>query len=215
MLLPASWKCMYVNDTSNCVQLCIVAFCCRKAKQPLTGNSLCVLGSLADLQQGTFDVTYLSLFFSFFFCDPFSVNWILAWSLQRNGFSDGWSTWKNCRKESKKSCSTLLLMYMSVAFNFFFQKKIVSAVRAGSAWVVYGQVHAWMYLALVPGHSDILLLICFFSYVFLEINLVCAWPWVSLMSKGTFRSFTLKLIATGRFSREGPFHASSFYLIKW
>ena len=96
----------------------------QEGKADSDGNSLFVLGSLADLQQGTFDVTYLSLFFSFFFCDPFSVNWILAWSLQRNGFSDGWSTWKNCRKESKKSCSTLLLMYMSVAFKKKFKKKL-------------------------------------------------------------------------------------------
>ena len=37
----------------------------QEGKADSDGNSLFVLGSLADLQQGTFDVTYLSLFFSF------------------------------------------------------------------------------------------------------------------------------------------------------
>jgi len=50
----------------------------QEGKAASDENSLYVLGSLADLQQGTFDVTYLPFFFSFFFCGPFSVICILT-----------------------------------------------------------------------------------------------------------------------------------------
>jgi hypothetical protein len=39
----------------------------QEGKAGSDGNSLCVLGSLADLQQGTFDVTYLPFFSPFSF----------------------------------------------------------------------------------------------------------------------------------------------------
>lgn len=66
---------MYVNDTPNC-QLCTglhsgIVLQEQEGKAASDKNSLCVLGSLADLQQGTFDVTYLPFFPPFSFVTLF------------------------------------------------------------------------------------------------------------------------------------------------
>lgn len=108
--------------------------------------------------------------FSFFFWCPFFselclINPRLQGIDSSDGWMDGWIAWKRMQKRYlnwkilQDFVFDVLLQVSS--FHCYFRKKKkkrASNVQSGNAWAVYGQVHAWMYLALVPGQCDILLL---------------------------------------------------------
>lgn len=182
----ASWKCMNVNDTPNCVQVCDtgLAFVLKDGKAAASDREQPVCPWITRWFATRYIWCHLSLplISPFSFGALFSVNCVLLTQGCREltPLMDGWmdgSPEKECRKDiwTEKSCRTLFLMYYykSVAFTVIFEKKKkkrASNVQSGNAWAVYGQVHAWMYLALVPGQCDILLLFFYFVsfYIFLE-----------------------------------------------
>ena len=90
-----------VNDTMTRSTVRVL----QEGKAASDENSLYVLGSLADLQQGTFDVTYLPFFFLLFLLWPFFSDLHLNLKLQRielTPLMDGSSENVSCRKVISK-----------------------------------------------------------------------------------------------------------------
>lgn len=225
----ASWKCMNVNDTPNCVQVCDtgLAFVLKDGKAAASDREQPVCPWITRWFATRYIWCHLSLplISPFSFGALFSVNCVLLTQGCREltPLMDGWmdgSPEKECRKDiwTEKSCRTLFLMYYykSVAFTVIFEK------RRRREHQMCSQAMHEQYMARYMRGCTLLLflanvifssfsLLCFLLYISWKI-LMCA----SLVSKGTFLFLSLSNLSPPADSQgRGRSMLHPFYLIKW